>query len=79
MSRWSFINILTGKDLLDRFVYVYAECSFVGLYTGQALAHEIISWLRERAFLLFGVYNISYDRKGRAVQGDFLFTHIRSC
>jgi len=60
-------------DLLERFQYVYAECSFMELYTGQALAHEIIAWLNERRFRLSGVYNMHYDRQGRAVQGDFLF------
>ncbi|MBN1548323.1 MAG: FkbM family methyltransferase [Syntrophaceae bacterium] len=63
------------EGLLKCFAYVYAECSFEELYSGQALAHEIISWLRERDFSLSGVYNMNYDRKGRAVQGDFLFAN----
>jgi len=66
-----------SENLLECFAYVYAECSFVELYTGQALAHEVIAWLRERGFSLSGVYNMSYDRKGRAVQGDFLFIGAR--
>lgn len=61
------------EDLLECFTYVYVECSFVELYRGQALAHEIIAWMSERGFLLTGVYNLSYDQKGRAVQGDFIF------
>jgi hypothetical protein len=61
------------EDLLDRFAQVYVECSFVELYTGQALADEVIAWLRERGFRLAGVYNMSYDRNGAAVEGDFLF------
>lgn len=60
-------------DLLDRFMYVYVECSFVELYTGQALAHDVIQWLVERSFKLSGVYNVCYDKNGRAVQVDFLF------
>jgi len=66
------------EDLLERFSYVYAECSFVELYTGQALAHEVIAWLRERGFRLAGVHNMSYDQNGRAVQGDFLFSRRRA-
>ena len=62
------------EDLLDRFAQVYVECSFLELYTGQALADEVIAWLRERGFRLAGVYNMSYDRNGSAVQGDFLFS-----
>lgn len=52
---------------------VYVECSFMELYAGQALADEIIEWLGQRAFRLQGVYNVSYDASGVAVQADFLF------
>jgi len=70
------LEVLRGcEDLLDRFANVYAECSFVELYKGQALAHEIIAWLQERGFHLSGVYNLSYDRRRLAVQGDFLFVN----
>ena len=61
------------EDLLDRFAYVYVECSFVELYAGQALADEVIAWLRDRGFRLRGVHNTEYDRGGRAIQADFLF------
>jgi hypothetical protein len=63
------------EDLLGRFSQVYVECSFVELYSGQALAHEVIDWLGERGFVLKGVHNMGYDRNGRAVQGDFLFSN----
>lgn len=61
------------ESLLEKFDYVYAECSFLELYEEQALADDVISWLRDRGFVLSGVYNMSYDYKGKAVQGDFLF------
>jgi FkbM family methyltransferase len=61
------------EDLLDRFAFVYAECSFVELYAGQALADEVIAWLRERGFNLQGEHNTVHDRDGRAIQADFLF------
>jgi FkbM family methyltransferase len=68
------LEVLRGcEDLLNRFTYVYAECSFVELYAGQALADEVIAWLRERGFKLRGVHNMDYDRGGRAIQADFLF------
>ena len=57
---------------------LYVECSFVELYTGQALAHEVIAWLAGRGFVLKGVYNMGYDDQGRAVQGDFLFCNDRN-
>lgn len=60
-------------SLLSRFTYIYVECSFIELYRGQALADEIIAYLREQGFNLRGVYNLSYEAQGRAIQGDFLF------
>jgi len=63
------------EDMLGQFACVYVECSFVELYGGQALADEVIAWLRERGFRLRGVHNTDYDRDGRATQADFLFAH----
>lgn len=62
------------EDLLLLFDWVYAECSFLELYEGQALADEVIAWLRQRRFKLRGVYHMAYDADGRAVQADFLFS-----
>ena len=63
-------------DVLDRFTWVYVECSFVELYAGQAFADEVIAWLRERGLVLRGVYNVTDDRHGLAVQADFLFGRV---
>jgi len=71
------LSALKGCEvLLQHFAYVYVECSFVELYAHQALADEVIAWLRERDFILCGVYNMAYDRVGKAVQADFLFKHL---
>ncbi|WP_372695310.1 FkbM family methyltransferase, partial [Immundisolibacter sp.] len=68
------LKALAGcADVLPSFAWVYVECSFMELYAGQAFADEVIAWLRERKFVLRGVYNTAYDREGRAVQADFLF------
>ncbi len=61
------------ESLLDGFSWVYTECSFVELYEGQALADEVIAWLRERGLSLCGVFNMAYDKWGKAIQADFLF------
>ena len=61
------------EEMLGQFACVYAECSFMELYAGQALADEVIAWLRERGFELRGVHNMEYDRGGRSIQADFLF------
>jgi len=69
------LEALRGCEaLLECFLYVYVECSFIELYAGQSLAHEVIAWLGERGFRLIGAYHMSYDRNGHAVQGDFLFS-----
>lgn len=68
------LQALAGCEAaLDRFDWVYVECSFVELYAGQSFAGEVIAWLRERGLRLAEVYNMAYDGEGRAVQADFLF------
>ena len=70
------LQALAGcEELLSCFSWVYVECSFVELYAGQALADDVFGWLHDRGFRVDGVYNLSYDEKGRAVQGDFLFVN----
>ena len=69
------LDVLQGcEDILNKFSRLYIECSFIELYEGQALAHQIISWLEQRNFILIGVYNMYYQKNGMAVQCDFLFT-----
>lgn len=68
------LQALAGcEDTLDQFEWVYVECSFQELYTGQSFAGEIIAWLRDRGMRLMGVYHMAYDERGEAVQADFLF------
>lgn len=62
------------ESLLNLFTWVYVECSFVELYSGQAFADAVIVWLHERGFCLSGVYNLVYDANGCAIQADFLFS-----
>ena len=70
------LQALTGcEDLLECFSWVYVECSFVELYAGQAFADDVFGWLHDRGFRVDGVYNLTYDEEGRAVQADFLFVN----
>ena len=64
------------EELLFKFTYIYVECSFVELYTDQALVDDIIAWLRDRGWRLNGIYNMTYDRDGRSIQVDFLFEKL---
>ncbi|MEE4195469.1 MAG: FkbM family methyltransferase, partial [Anaerolineae bacterium] len=68
------IEVLQGSgELLQLFSFVYVECSFVELYQGQSLAHDVIALLSSAGFKLVGIYNPSYGADGSAVQADFLF------
>jgi len=65
--------LLGASELLSRLSYIYVECSFVHLYKNQATASQIIKFLGVNRFILNGIYNVSYDVGGVAVQADFLF------
>ena len=68
------LQALNGcEDLMQRITWVYVECSFIELYEGQALADTVIAWLCARGLRLVGVYNLTQDSVGRAIQADFLF------
>jgi hypothetical protein len=63
--------------LLPDFKWIYAECSYVSLYEGQALAGEIVTYLCERGFRLSGQFNPSYARIGGGLlQADLLFEAV---
>jgi FkbM family methyltransferase len=69
------LEVLIGcEDILGKFSHLLVECSFIELYAGQALAHQVISWLEDREFFLSGISDMYYDRDGKAVYGDFFFT-----
>jgi len=74
------LNVLKGCTLLlDKFQYIYCECSFVELYTGQATADEVIIFLSNRGFKLIGTYNVNFDASGRtSIQADLLFVNIKN-
>ena len=61
------------EALIEKFDFIYCECSFIELYSGQKLAYEVIDWLHQRQFNFIGIFNTSYDGSGQAIQADFLF------
>ena len=68
------LEVLKGcMTVLDKFMYIYVECSFIELYEGQAFASDVIDYLHKNHFVLNGVYNLCYNDNGIAVQADFLF------
>jgi FkbM family methyltransferase len=71
------LEVLKGcESVLQGFNHVYVECSFLELYQGQALADAVVAWLRDKGFRLSGCYHVHYDKIGRAVQADLLFSHV---
>lgn len=67
-------SVLQSCDgLLNRFAYIFCECSFVELYSGQHLAPAVINWLAAQDFMIKGMYNTHYNAAGLAIQADFLF------
>jgi len=67
-------EVLKGcENMLPLFDVIYVECSFVELYSGQALASEVFKFLLDRGYRFAGAYNLSYNSEDVAIQGDFLF------
>ncbi len=68
------LEVLKGsKDQLDRFDVIYVEASFLELYQGQPLAHDVIAALAAERFRLAAIHNLVHAPGGRAAQADFLF------
>ena len=62
------------QSLFDKISYIYCECSFIELYKGQALVHDIIEFLSKNGFKISGIYHVHYNKSGIAIQADFLFS-----
>jgi FkbM family methyltransferase len=68
------LNVLRGAtETLKSCAYVYAECSEVALYDGQALRSEVEEYLKHKGFAVQGRYNEQLD-KGQLIQADYLFS-----
>jgi|TARA_B110000211_G_C13994039_1_gene515359 FkbM family methyltransferase len=66
------LEILKGINL-NLIKYVYVECSYIELYEGQPLFHEIKEYLENRNFYLKDELNTSINSFGKKIQSDFLF------
>lgn len=67
------LQVLRGSlETLRSCAYVYAECSEVSLYDGQALRAEVEAFLKDQGFLLVNRYNEQYA-DGKLIQADYLF------
>jgi len=73
---YEYEALLGSLELLPNIDLIYCECSFLEFYTGQKLAHHVISLLEKRGFKLVGLYNTSYDANSQCIQADFLFQNL---
>lgn len=64
------------ESLLEKFDYIYCECSFMTLYEKQSLAPDIINFLYNKSFNLTGIFNCKLDNNGNCIQADFFFEKI---
>lgn len=72
------LNVLRGaREMLRSCRYVYAECSEVPLYDGQALRPEVAAFLKDAGFAEREVLNPSYIR-GELIQADYLYERMTS-
>ena len=70
------LNVLKGALVaLKHCAYVYAECSEVTLYDGQALRPEVESFLEGQGFALHSRHNEQWDQ-GELIQADYLFARV---
>ena len=71
------LSVLRGaRQALRQCSHVYAECSQVPLYTGQALYPEVAAFLAEEGFNPERQLNEQHDG-GRLIQADHLFSRSR--
>ena len=67
------LNVLRGSvKTLELCNYVYAECSEVELYEGQALKQEVSDFLKSCGFIETGFFNAEF-KDSQLIQADYLF------
>lgn len=68
------LQSLKGCDeMLDLFTHAYVECSYKEMYMGQALADDVVEWLKNRGYTLAERHNVLRDRDSSVIQADLLF------
>ena len=67
------LSVLRGAvETLTSCAYIYAECSEVALYDGQALRIEVETFLNAQGFIVQGRFN-DQRHGGELIQADYLF------
>jgi FkbM family methyltransferase len=69
------LEVIKGaKRLLKEDGDLLVEASFVELYSGQALADEVVATLLAQGYRLLGIFSLIRGLDGVPLQGDFLFS-----
>lgn len=63
----------SAAPILHHINWIYVESSFLPLYSGQALVHDVLKFLLDNDFRMKGIYNPAYDNNELIAQADFLF------
>lgn len=71
----SELDVLRGAGSagLSRVDEILVEASFVELYTGQALAGNVVAYLAQHGFQLVDIHGLARSADGTALQADLLF------
>lgn len=69
------LEVLNGAHgILQQDGDILVESSFAELYSGQALADEVVALLLAQQYRLRGIFSITKGLDGVPLQGDFLFS-----
>jgi FkbM family methyltransferase len=68
------LQALQGSTrILEQVDEILVECSFVELYTGQALASTVVDFVKSQGFGLTGMFSVVQGADGRCLQADLHF------
>ncbi|MEM7568866.1 MAG: FkbM family methyltransferase [Pseudomonadota bacterium] len=67
------LDALQSAGSLSDFDFIYAELSFIELYSNQPLSEDVYAYLRAQGFALRGVFNLSETKAFGPTQVDALF------
>lgn len=72
------LGVFQGCDELELLDFIYVELSFVELYEGQPLFHEVADHLGTRGFAIAGVFNQVMTAEFGPTQADVLFARVQT-
>ncbi len=72
------LGVFQGCDSLAEVGFIYVELSFVELYEGQPLFHEVTEYLWNQGFIIAGIFNQVTTAEFGPTQVDALFKRARS-